>query len=282
MLSEQHTQNLLSDVEKEIFERDGFITLENVLGDDEIDRFTSTVDDLYAQHLQAGFDPYANAPLGPEQSFFFPDILWRDQAFIDLLDHPRVFPKVLGILGWNIYCYHSHFIVTPPESADFQPGTPRDAFHQDSGRASLDIEVRPAPRLTVKTVYWLSDVSQHGRGNLLVIPGSQLRDPADLPAPGVVPKDAVSICAKPGDVILFDRRLWHSSSPNYSDITRKGLFFAYGYRWMRPHDEMTISADIMRSTDPVRQQLLGFSRSNHHRYSPGPEDTPIKTWLEAQ
>ena len=285
MLSEQHTQHLLSDLEKERFERDGFITLDNVLDAHQITHYRSMIDAIYAQHLQTGFDPYANDLLRADQSFFYPDILGCDQTFIDLLDHPRVFPKVLGILGWNIYSYHTHFLVTPPKSAtqaDLDQDTARDAFHQNSGRASLDVEVRPPPHLTVKTVYWLSDVSEPGRGNLQVVPGSHWRDPVDLPAPGVVPPDAVAICAKPGDVLLFDRRLWHSSSPNYSNITRKGLFYAYGYRWLRAHDEMTISDDIMRGNDPVRRQLLGYSRTNHHRFSPDPEDTPIKAWLEAQ
>ncbi len=81
-------------------------------------------------------------------------------------------------------------------------------------------------------------------------------------------------------ILIFDRRLWHSTSPNDSDITRKGLFYAYGYRWLQPKDEMTISDDIMARNDPVRRQLLGYSRSNHHRYSPETEDTPLKSWME--
>ena len=92
--------------------------------------------------------------------------------------------------------------------------------------------------------------------------------------------DAIPVCANPGDVLLFDRRLWHSTSSNPSDITRKGLFYAYGYRWLQPKDAMTISDEMMSRNDPVRRQLLGGSRSNHHWYSPEPEDTPIKAWLE--
>ena len=36
-----------------------------------------------------------------------------------------------------------------------------------------------------------------------------------------------------GDAVLFDRRLWHRRSRNGSPITRKALFYAYTFRWVR-------------------------------------------------
>ena len=43
----------------------------------------------------------------------FANILPEDEAFVDLIDWPRIFPKVWGILGWNIYVYHTHLDVSP-------------------------------------------------------------------------------------------------------------------------------------------------------------------------
>lgn len=274
MLSEEHARHFLSDSQREAFERDGFIVLGGVLEPHEVAEYAQLVDTIYEEQMTAEVDPYTTGLFGSDQPFFYPNILCRDQRFVGLLDHPRVFPKVLSILGWNIYAYHSHLIVTPPGF------TAPYGFHEDSGRVSFDMGVRPAPRLTVKAVYWLSDLSQPGRGNLHVVPGSHLRDSTDIPEPGVRATDAVEVCANAGDVLLFDRRIWHSTSSNSSDITRKGMFYAYGFRWLRPKDEMTITAQMMAQNDPIRRQLMGGSRSNHHRYSPGPEDTPVKNWLE--
>ena len=56
-----------------------------------------------------------------------------------------------------------------------------------------DLETHPRPRMSVKVAYFLSDVSEPGRGNFAVIPGSHLRDTIDRPAddrndlPGSVP-----------------------------------------------------------------------------------------------
>ena len=46
--------------------------------------------------------------------------------------------------------------------------------------------------------------------------------------------------AKPGTAVFFDRRLWHAPSPNWSEVTRKVLFYGYGYRWIRTKDDMTV------------------------------------------
>ena len=150
MLCEEHARHFLSDSEREAFERDGFIVLGGVLEPHEVAEYTQLVDTIYEEQMTAEVDPYTTGLFGSDQPFFYPNILCRDQRFVDLLDHPRVFPKVLGILGWNIYAYHSHLIVTPPGfMAPY-------GFHEDSGRTSFDMGVRPAPRLTVKAAYWLA------------------------------------------------------------------------------------------------------------------------------
>jgi hypothetical protein len=45
-------------------------------------------------------------------------------------------------------------------------------WHQDGGRQNRKIETTPRPRLSVKIANWLSDISQPGRGNLKLVPGS--------------------------------------------------------------------------------------------------------------
>ena len=51
----------------------------------------------------------------------------------------------------------------------------RFEWHQDGGRQNREIETDPRPRLSVKFAYWLSDVSETGRGNFKVVPGSHRR-----------------------------------------------------------------------------------------------------------
>ena len=74
-------------------------------------------------HLDAEYDPHTKRKLTPNDNFFYPNFLGRDQAFINILDWYKTFPKVWGILGWNIYSYHSHFIITPPRSEQLRGKT---------------------------------------------------------------------------------------------------------------------------------------------------------------
>ena len=101
------------------------------------------------------------------------DLVGRDDAFLDLVDWPTTFPKVFGVLGWNIQLFHTQLLVTPPAPANATP----DAYgwHQDNNRMNLDFETAPPhPRVSVKVGYLLSDLPAPGMGNMGMVRGSHL------------------------------------------------------------------------------------------------------------
>jgi ectoine hydroxylase len=201
------------------------------------------------------------------------EMLDADPAFVELVDPPTTLPLVVGALGWNIHLYHSHLDVHPPEP----PAPPVWRWHQDGGRQNLDLETSPRPRLSVKIAYFLSDCSQPGRGNMMVIPGSHHRDTLRRPQDGVVhaPPGAEPVLARPGDALVFDRRLWHSRSHNGSSHTRVAIFCAYTYRWIRPRGEYPLLlADA--SLSPSRRQLLGGAASALGHWLPEGGDVPLR------
>jgi ectoine hydroxylase-related dioxygenase (phytanoyl-CoA dioxygenase family) len=141
------------------------------------------------------------------------------------------------------------------------------------------MESHPRPRLSLKVAYFLSDTSEPGRGNFWVIPGSHLQDTLALPPNGVgQPEAAVPVLAKPGTAVFFVRRLWHTASLNWSNITRKVLFYGYGYRWIRTKDDMTVQS-LWAESSPIRRQLLGWGVNANGYYSPTEEDVPLRSWL---
>ena len=202
-----------------------------------------------------------------------------------LLDHPATFPYVWSLLGWNIHVYHSHLDVHPPLRARHPF---RFEWHQDGGRQNREIETDPRPRLSIKLAYWLSDVSEPGRGNLKVVPGSHLTNRIDGPPRRDVqwpdPEDAIEVTASPGDVVLFDRRLWHARSENYSPHTRKAIFFAYTFRWIatRDHNDRIWSRDWASRLSPIQRQLLGErdDADGDHAWGHYPSATPLYAWLQ--
>lgn len=257
----------LTDDERSTFEEQGYLQIDGALDPDQVDRLTDVADRIHQREVSGG--------QATTQALFVPNFIPEDPQFLELVDYPPIVPKMWGILGWNLSLYHTHLIVTPPSQ---QPrSTATFGWHQDSGRVNFDLPA-PRPQLSVKVGYFLSDVSQEGRGNFWVIPGSHRAEHVVVPDGEGQPDGAVPVLASPGTAVIFDRRLWHAASPNWSQVTRKVLFYGYGLRWIRPKDEMTLS-EFWPGSDPIRRQLLGAGTGANGFYSPTDDDVPLRAWL---
>jgi ectoine hydroxylase-related dioxygenase (phytanoyl-CoA dioxygenase family) len=253
-------------------ERDGFVLIPDALDAVGVAAIVAVVD-------RVAHDEAAAGRAGPDGSVHALEVIDRDPLLAELLVTPAVLALVCTTLGWNIHLYHSHVDVHPPLPA---PPRPVWRWHQDGGRQNLDLggpELRP--RLSVKVAYFLSDVSEPGRGNMLVIPGSHRRNV--LPRPErpelgfAEPDGHVPILAAPGTACVFDRRIWHGRSPNVSALTRKAVFTGYTYRWIRPRHEH--APDIHPGLDAVQRQLLGGCGSRLGYWIPADADVPLRTWM---
>lgn len=262
-------EHRLTDAERRQFNETGLLIVENALSTEQIAALTVQTDQVFDRRLAAGHDS--------TKALFYPNFIPEHPLFADLVDYEKIAPKVWGILGWNIYLYHAHLIVTPPSKQAKDDKT--FGWHQDSGRVNVEMESHPRPRLSLKVAYFLSDTSEAGRGNFWVLPGSHLQDTLTLPKDGIgQPEGAIPVLAKPGSAVFFDRRLWHTASPNWSDVTRKILFYGYGYRWIRTKDDMTVQS-LWERSDPIRRQLLGAGIDSNGHYSPTDGDVPLRVWL---
>jgi ectoine hydroxylase len=119
----------LTPAERELFNSNGYLIVENAL------------DNSMTQHLLEAVDRVDTRERTAEtrgKLMSVPNVVHEDHAFVDLIDWPTILPKVWGILGWNIYLYHTHIDVTPP--ADAAALRWRVAWHQDSMRVNDEIE----------------------------------------------------------------------------------------------------------------------------------------------
>jgi ectoine hydroxylase-related dioxygenase (phytanoyl-CoA dioxygenase family) len=259
------------------FDRDGYVLIRGALGPDEVARARDAIDRVYAFREQAGSLDYGG-------SMHLLSAVANCPSLVGLTDHPATFPFVWSTLGWNIHIYHSHLDVHPPIRV---PMPFRFDWHQDGGRQNREIETTPRPRLSVKLAYWLSDISEPGRGNLKVVPGSHLENWIDGPPrrdiPWPDPEGAIEVTAEPGDALFFDRRIWHARSRNYSPYTRKAVFFGYTYRWTAIRDDISAirARDWFARLTPVQQQLLGGAEDpcGDHAWGHDPATTPLYGWL---
>ena len=266
-------KHCLTEEERATFDRDGYFIVENVLPQEMVEALAEVTGRIDAQHR-------AEEKVGPHDRVNLLDFIGRDDLYLELLDWPVTFPKVWGILGWNIQLYHTHMAITPPGPAGQPPPKKRLGWHQDSGRLNMDLETTPRPRISLKVAFFLTDTRDLGRANFYVIPGSHLRNKIQFPEDGVSdPPEATPVRVPAGAAVFFDRRIWHTPSPNTSQVTRKALFYGYSYRWLRPRDNMTVG-HYMDRCDPIRRQLLGASTGGFGYTSPGDADVPLKGWIK--
>lgn len=261
----------MTDEQRDRFDRDGYLVVPGVLGPDEVARYTGAVDRVY-RRAEAGGE------LSGDRSLHRLGAVTAAAELAGLLDHPGAFPLVWSVLGWNVHVYHSHLDVHPPVPAD-KPFWWH--WHQDGGRQNRELETDPRPRMSVKLAYWLSDVSEAGRGNLLVVPGSHrtnwLPGPPRRDIPWPPPRGVLAVRVAPGDAVLFDRRLWHARSDNRSAIVRKVVFFGYTYRWVAIRDEVAAlpRQDWWAALNPIQRQLLGHGGTGDHLWGHDPQAVPL-------
>ena len=254
--------------ERLFFETSGYLVVPDALDPVTNSRLLAAVDRVDARERTAQ---------NRQKLMSITNIIHEDPALVDLVTCPTTVPKVWGILGWNIYLYHSHIDVTPP--ADEHALTWRVAWHQDSMRVNDELETHPRPRLSLKIGFYLTDASQPNRGNTLVLPGSQLADELDCPSDGMSnPDGAEPLCVKAGTAVIIDRRIWHSRSPNLWDQTRKVVWLGYSYRWLRTKDAMTVG-HLYPQLDPIGRQMLGDGLTANGTYDPVDGDVPLRGWL---
>lgn len=234
------------------FEADGFLTLPGALAPDALARVRAAAD--AAEALWRA---------DPSRPGIRSDVLEQvqapieyDDALLELLWQPTVFPVVRAALGDDVSMIDNDLFVTPPR-------TPRTHahWHHDVGMHGV---FHPFSLMMVKVFYLLTDVEGDSGGTAMV-PGShrfpmdfrfpQVDDPRDMPG-------AVQMTGKAGDAYLFNGRVYHCAVNNASDRPRKVLIVNYGHFWMKVwqgyEPSARLIAEAKASGDPVRMQLLGI------------------------
>jgi len=264
----------------DFFKRKGYLIVPDALSPEAVQRTREAVERLIDEH-----------PRQPGQiTINIADILGRDDAFLDVIDCPRVFPKIWGILGWNIWVQHSHIVVNPPVKTGtgmLDPNEPfRYGWHRDGGAINRDVTLN-AP-LLVKVGFYLSDVAGDGGPTFIL----EDADPnAQIPPTTSLPPNARALTVKAGTAVLFSNRSIHSlKSPNTSDQTRMAVFIQYGYRWIQPLDRCSVE-HLSDRVDGVRRQLLGLtttfttatykgSEGRSGRFVPSEDDVPLYSFIK--
>lgn len=279
----------LTGEERALFEHQGYLVVPGALPADRVDALLAAARRLMRDGVAAEdhdinwMNPYEGGRPIPKAGAVWERFraVERDPAFLDLIDFPPTLHRIIDILNCNIYMSCSHLKFRFPQAAADDSVRGR-GWHRDLGTSMYEMQ-EPHPRLSVVAAFWLTELSRPNFGALRVVPGSHrlIGPPCRDPATGS-PYGAIEILAQPGDVLLFDNRLWHSGSENLGTHERICLFYRYVYRWIRPSDYVVVPDELLGQLSPVRQQLLGKVWTDLGYLNPSPEkDLPLLRWWQA-
>lgn len=254
---------IFTDEQRRQWAVDGYIHLKGALNPREVALYSDLIDTM--RH-HAGWEPLPpDVPRGhygwvernvtaddPESFMDRRDILGYGQPFLDLIDRPNVFDRILELMGPYIVLSMSQAIV---RASDEFPGF----THTDGGEALRRIRVTETSKpLAMKALYLLTDVKGTDSGNFTVFPGSHLRQiPFDCEAaPTPHTPGAVQLGGDAGDCYLFSHALWHGPAPNQSGKGRKTLLYNYAQMFIKTYDFPTMTG-VMESCTPRQRRLLG-------------------------
>src|SRR5688572_12652532 len=182
-------------------------------------------------------------------------IIEYDDVFLELMEHPKVFPIVREILGNDISMIDNDYFISPP-------GTGSHAgWHSDSGLSGV---YGPRSTMMVK-VFWLINDVTPDMGPTAVLPGSH-RFPDDFKLPQVSnPGDMPGhkrMAFPAGTAWFFHGRTQHAALDNRSSEYRRVLIFNYGHFYMKVWQGYEPSERLKREAKTsVRRQLLGMGEA---------------------
>jgi hypothetical protein len=281
--------------QRRAFDEDGFFLVEDALSPTEVDTLLGAVDE-HDRRLRR------ERHLG-EEPFQMRNVVALDPAFLPLVDHPRILPLVVDLMGINVQLRTSHADVRPPQSpglATVPLGDPDSFFpwHSDAPNFGWPRVEGLIPFMEMKVGYYLTDLSETNSGEICVVRGSHLstqpvkedgRRPID-------PDQIVGVNVRPGTALVWRTQLLHALRPNLSSRARRCLYYGYQQRWMRPSDFDRQPEEVLERCNPVQRQLLGELGTGLRNYAgddpvvhpvslywrPKDEDIPLKAWAEAQ
>lgn len=137
-----------------------------------------------------------------------------------------------------------------------RPNSGNIGWHRDAGFVANKT-------LSINTGIYLQDMSPE-LGLLWVWPGSHRRE-AWTVENNVCP-DAVPVWVNAGSAVLFDAALWHSGDHNATPDRQRFAIYPYFGKYfikrMDAHFTPPLPAELLRTQDPLKRQLLGLGLRN--------------------
>ena len=232
---------IMTDEEKFQFDLQGYVVIRDVLSQEECTELSALADSVWPEQDDDGLLRRTE------------DISRWHPRFLDLIDHPKVLPYLVELIGSRLRIDHDYCIFMKAGAArNALHGGPR-IFETDHWYHYSDGVIRNG--LTVAT--WALTDARVGHGGFVCVPGSHKTNflkafPDDVRRFERTSDYVVQPELLAGDVLIFTEALIHGTSTWTADHERRTLL----YKYSPPHSTWRKKPfDVSAYPDATEQQL---------------------------
>ncbi len=233
------------------FNKNGYGVIENVLSDDECQKYISLIKST-AEKSKTYLGGYLRES----------NLLESNIGFADLLDNDIITKVCKNLLGEHFRIMSTEAIIRTKEEDD------PVRWHEDGPNSPSyrDVSKDTPVLFQLKFGFFLNNLLDDDAGNLTVIPGSHkfTENPFDSDQK-FLDENKKQLKFKKGSIIFFHNALWHCVNRNLKDEARYNIYYTYCYPWMAPFDR-SASSLVLKSllTDSQKNLLMDFETPSHN------------------
>lgn len=229
----------------------GYTRIENYLLDETVENLKALTEKYYADINKEKKMNYDGVPERDSSDKILYNLQSKNKAFIDVLTTDTVREIAMQKLNDKYY----RFL---PED---KPNYALMYYNARSSGSQLDLHIDShipfrGPYTTNMQFAFALEDSTIENGCTVVVPGShQSGEYTDREL-----QNLKHVTAKAGDMLCWDSRVWHGTTPNKSDKSRWILIATLGMWWLKPSMDITRSLpnEIYQELNDEQKALMGF------------------------
>jgi ectoine hydroxylase-related dioxygenase (phytanoyl-CoA dioxygenase family) len=240
------------DTKKALRELDtyGYTIVKNYLAEDKVKFLKDKVHGAFNKQKET---KYAGVPDRDDKDKIIYNLQNKDLDFLRLLDEPQLDSILRTKLNDPFYRF------LPSEESNYI----LNYFNARSSGEALDLHIDslvPAltPHIWAMQAVYVLDEFREDNGATVVAPGSHK---SGTFTNRELQKDELKLLlAKPGDLVMWDSRIWHGTLANTSGADRWAIVATFSSWWVKQSMDMTRSfpAEFYEQANERQKRLIGF------------------------
>lgn len=229
----------------------GYSHIPGYLSQNEVGNLLKTVENAYANINLNGKVLYGGTPSRDQEDKIIYNIFNYGSIFLEILTRPLLRAVAMKMLNDPYYRF------LPPEVPNYN----LLYYNARSSGQSLDLHIDShipfvGERTSMLQAVILLEKSSEENGCTIVVPGTHRSGKfSDRTISKVV-----NLAGEPGDLLIWDSRLWHGTRENKVKRSRWALVATLGMWWVKPMMDIPriVSDEIFEESSKEVKQLLGF------------------------